>query len=170
MRTFLQTTAGGTFFQVENVTVITYKYYIELVFRASQSTKWYAVVVVEYDGPDQVRIFCNWNGYFNRINKLPDPSKVLKRLKPSCPQLTSLIYGKAEYNVLSWNNTDGTIGSGVGKTIKTKVISPFVATAVSEEVFNKASSLAKYCVDLYNEIMKDCPLQAWKDDLKEKLF
>ncbi len=172
MRAFLQKSAGATFFQGDNVTVVSHKYYVELVMRLASDAKWYVVVAVEYAGEDQVSIICDWNGYFGRIDKMPDPDKVLSRLKSSCPKLWSLVYGEAEYNILSLENERGEFGSGVGKTIKMKVDlrRPFVATALDERVVSEAMKLGRYSVELYNEIMRDCPLRAWKDDLKEKLF
>ncbi len=172
MRTFLQKSAGATFFRGDNVTVIPHKYYVELVMPVPGNAKWYVVVAVEYAGEDAVSIICDWNGYFGRIDKMPDPDKVLDRLKSSCPKLWSLVYGEAEYNILSLENERGVFGSGVGKTIKMKVDlrRPFVATVLDERVVSEALKLGRYSVELYNEIMRDCPLRAWKDDLKEKLF
>ncbi len=150
MRAFLQKSAGATFFQGDNVTVIPHKYYVELVMPVPGNAKWYVVVAVEYAGED----------------------KVLSRLKSSCPKLWSLVYGEAEYNILSLENERGEFGSGVGKSIKMKVDfrRPFVATVLDERVVSEALKLGRYSVELYNEIMRDCPLRAWKDDLKEKLF
>lgn len=61
MRTFLQTTAGGTFIAGEAMTFVVRKDYAEYIFKAGKG--FYGIVNFLFNGKNEVMLFAGWGTF-----------------------------------------------------------------------------------------------------------
>lgn len=163
MRNFLSNTAGATFFQGENISFIVRKEYIEYVIKLNKGT--YGIVNLIVSGPQQVTLFCSWGNYFDRVNHHQDTDKLLKMLEKQCPTVTDLFTVKSGFEciTLPYENNIGGISINVDleKILHSyELVGNTAVVTAMMDVFN-------FSCKLYNEILKSCPFEGWKKDLKE---
>ncbi len=164
MRTFIQATAGGTFFEKDPVTYITRKGYVEIVI--STEGEWYGVVTVEIARKDRLVLFCNWGQFLYRFNPSPDAGSVLRSIRDKCPKLYDLVSGMADCSILL--NKKGE-WSGIGKHVDIEIGYPFLHSVTDKKVLDAAYDVLQYSIDMFHEIMKGCPYEDWKEEMKREL-
>ncbi len=163
MRTFLQTTAGGTFMAGEAMTFVVRKDYAEYIFKAGKG--FYGIVNFLFNGKNEVMLFASWGTFFKRITNHADVNKLLQMLEKPCPQVIDLMTCKSDYSLVTLSNNE----MGIRKTINTSTSRSLIEIMGDPIVVEEARNLVNYCLKLFREIHDHCPFPGWKQGLKEDL-
>ncbi len=165
MRTFIQTTAGGTFYEKDLVTYITRKSYVEIVINTGNG--WYGVVTVQVARKDRLVLFCNWGRFLYKFNTPPENNKEFSHIDSKCPKLYGLITSKSDCFILL--NKSGE-WSGIGKHVEIALEYPLLHAVTDKKVLDAAYDVLQCSLDVYHEIMNESPYDDWKEELKRELL
>ncbi len=165
MRTFIQSTAGGSFYDTDDVTYITRKNYIEIVI--STKGDWYGVVTVEYAGENKLLVFCNWGHFLDKFNSSSDIVRFLNQSNCKCPKLNDLVTGRCDCSLFK---SDKRGWSGIGRHVDVEIKFPILHAVTDEKVLEAAEDVLRYSLDVFNEILDKCPFEDWKMELKKELL
>ncbi len=163
MRTFLQQTAGATFFRGLSMTFAVRKDHVEYIMKISNG--FYGVVNFLFYGKDQVMLLAGWGSFFKRVTNHTDKDKLFRMLDRSCPEVVKLFTGESGYEVVTFPAGD----MGICKILPTDTSRTLIAILGDQTLVEEASLLINYCLKLYHEINDHCPFPGWKQGLMEDL-
>ncbi len=164
MRTFVQKTAGATFYQGESVSVVMRKDYVEYVFKLDGG--WYGVVNVMVYGPEEMLLFLNWEQFFKRVTNHNDINKLLLMLKKPCPKVFELLAKGGDYSMVTLPYFDK---MGIARHIPLNTDARMVELVGNHVILKAAGDLLAYGLDVYHEINESCPFPGWKKGLVDDL-
>ena len=163
MRTFIQTTAGGTFIRGEVMTFVVRKDYAEYIFKAGNG--FYGIVNFMFVEKDKVMLFADWGTFFKRVTNHADIDKLLRMLEKPCPQVVDLLTCQSGYTLVTLEGGE----MGIRKTIDTPTSCSLIEIMGNPVVVEAARDLVNYSLKLFREIHDRCPFPGWKQGLKEDL-
>ncbi len=164
MRTFVQRTAGVTFYQGETSSIVIRKDYVEYVFKLEGG--WFGVVNLMVHNPNEVLLFLDWAHFFKRVTNHEDINKLLHMLEKPCPTVFRLLTKGGKYSMVTLPFFDK---MGISCRIPLKTDRCIMELLGNPTVVKEAGDLLNYGLDIYHEINKSCPFPGWKKGLVEDL-
>ena len=163
MRTFIQTTAGGTFMAGEVMTFVVRKDYAEYIFKAGNG--FYGIVNFMFVEKDKVMLFADWGTFFKRVTNHADIDKLLRMLEKPCPQVVDLLTCKSGYSLVALTGGE----MGIRKMIDIPTSRSLIEIMGEPAVMEAARDLVNYSLKLFREIRDRCPFPGWKQGLRDDL-
>lgn len=158
MRTFLQNSVDEEFYYDLNYTVAVRSDRLEFIFELDNA---YSVIHIIGIGKREVMALAYWGDYFKPLEG-PSAYTMLGNMKSKCPTLYKLFNSPDEYFCPKMK--EGLMG--VAKKITVDRI-PALWMLDDDKVLDAAHDVMLFSVDLYNEILKNCPLKDWVRRLEE---
>lgn len=162
MRRFLSKSAGATFNnETPNFTVNVRKSCVELVCKIDAGM--YVIINVVHNHLGGLTLFANWGNYFQ---KLQNPAVQMPRIDKNCPILAAAMHGEDPDGIqeIEMGEDAGELCHGFAINVECEKDTPLIA-CISNKVIDTAFTLLNKCLKMYNELYKNPPFPAWKDDL-----
>lgn len=162
MRVFLQRTAGATFTCNDPLTLAFRKDYVEYIFKVNSGVHG---VINLIPGRENQMLFADWGDFFRRITNHEDPRKLARMLEKPCPKVVDLMNTASGHALISIDGSN----LGISRRVQLPLADDrhLVCLAGDPVLVKEADDLLDYCLDLYDEIYKKCPLPGWKKGLEE---
>ena len=164
MRKMLQSKAGGTFcMDCPDFTYVVRKDVVEIVFKVKPGV--YLVVNFARVEGSRGMLFVGWGRFWDRLTneKLQMP-----RIQKCCPVLYGIMTGedKEGINEMSFGVSAEEADHGFGLEVVVPENLPLLL-CLNASVLNKALSMRKKMLLVYNELVKNPPFPAWKEGIGE---
>lgn len=162
MRTFLQPRAGATFFHGLRSTACFRKDSLEFVFKLDVGGL-YAVINALVVKQNKVVLFANWGNYFSPLDKkgkVVVAESELEKMRYACPLFYRLFEKGKRVSCVCYNGI--TTGLAIYVTIEEE---PSITLIGNKKLWAAAEELKEYSIDLYAELLANCPLKNWKQRL-----
>lgn len=158
MRTFFQNSVDEEFYYDLNYTVAVKHDHLEFIFELDNA---YSVIHIIGIRKHEVIALAYWGDYFRPLESSAAYT-MLTNMKGKCPTLYKLFTSPDEYYCPKME--EGFMG--VAKKIEVDRI-PALWMLDDDNILDAAHDVMLFSVDLYNEILKNCPLKDWVRRLQE---